>query len=177
MRASPAKMAGALVVAELMVAGPALAQVYRCTVDGKPVYQQAPCAAVGGVGAAIKIYAAAPTAPPPPASAVQALAKPAPPAQAPAPQPTPAPAEPAPRADIDIKADMCLDWYRPMLRDPRGAYWRDAHTVQGVVNITVVATNGFGGFVNTPAACEFRQGSIDEGWTKTQAKRRHWAVN
>jgi hypothetical protein len=63
-----------------------------------------------------------------------------------------------------------------MLRDPRSAYWRDAFYVQGTLNITVVATNGFGGYVNTPAACDFKQGAIDQGWTRTQARRRNWAV-
>lgn len=153
----------------------ATAQVFRCTVKDQVVYQQAPCAVSGGSGAALKIHA---TAAPPTASA-SAIPKPAQAAPVTAPPPAVVnigPASALQRSDLQTDADTCLDWHRPMLRDPRSAYWRDAEIVQGVLNITVHATNGFGGYVTRPAACEFKNGLLDEGWTKTQAKRRGWAV-
>lgn len=154
----------------LLVCGLVQAQAYRCQVNGAMAYQQVPCA--GGIALALP-------ASPAPASAPQ---RPTPKAPAPA---APAvevvvvtvPAPTGQRTAIQLEADACLDWYRPMLRDPRSAYWRDARYVQSTLEITIAAANGFGGFVNQEAACDFRNGSIDHGWTKTQAKRRAWAAN
>lgn len=153
------------------------AAVNKCTAaDGQVVYQDAPCSAAYADARRLKIEPAPPVPSVPPQARPAGL--PAAPVIAAVAPPAPAPqaAEPPARSLLDAEADACLDWYRPMLRDPRSAYWRDAYYVQGTLNITVVATNGYGGFVNTPAACDFRQGAIDAGWTKTQAKRREWAV-
>jgi hypothetical protein len=85
-------------------------------------------------------------------------------------------APPAPATSpIDGLAEACLNWYRPMLRDPRGAYWRDASIDKlDVLRLAIHATNGFGGYVAKAAACEVRAGRIDDGWTRTQATRMGW---
>ena len=167
-------LAAAALAASL--AGPAWG-VNKCTgKDGAVVYQDAPCDSRSADAQRLVIQLP-PVAPPraravgPVASAPQAAAP-----SAPAPAPMPQVVAPPARSDLEARADVCLNWYRPLLRDPRSAYWRDAHYVQATLNITVVASNAYGGFVDKEAACDFRQGSIDEGWTKTQAKRRGWAL-
>ena len=155
------------------------AAVNKCTgKDAAVVYQDAPC--TNAAADTRRLYiTAAPAASPPPARPVQPVPAPAasavPTGASPrAPVPLPAVIAPPPRTQMEARADACLNWYRPHLRDPRSAYWREAHYVQDTLNITVVATNGFGGFVNKGAACDFRDGEVDEGWTKTQASRRGW---
>ena len=69
---------------------------------------------------------------------------------------------------------MCLDWYRPMLRDPRSAYFTDPSKEGRVLTLVVKATNGFGGYVSKAAACEIKGGSIDHDWTKIHAQRKGW---
>ena len=147
----------------------ASAQVFRCTVGGKPVYQQQPCENVGGKGQEIKLQAA-----PLPFSQApsQAPAKTESPAA-----PTPTPVEPTTveaKSPVEVMADQCLDWYRPMLRDPRGAYHRDAYRSKDVLTISIFATNGFGGYVKRQAACEFRGARLEATWTKMQAERMGW---
>ncbi len=88
------------------------------------------------------------------------------------------PALQAPRKSVlEIEAEQCLAWYRPLLRDPAGAYYREPSKESRVLSITVHATNGFGGYVPKRAACEFVNGKLDDGWTKIQAKRANWQVD
>lgn len=153
--------------------------VHRCTLaDGQVVYQDALCPAATAASQ-VRLF----TSPPDPAGRrraaadVQAAAKLS---QAEAVVPAPAmaltqPAAPVARSPIAALADACLDWYRPLLRDPRGAYWRDASVDKlDVLHLTIYATNGFGGYVSKAAACEVRNGAIDHGWTRTHAGRLGW---
>jgi hypothetical protein len=80
----------------------------------------------------------------------------------------------AQKSDLELQADRCLDWYRPLLRDPRGAYTSGSASEKGVLSLTIHATNAHGGYVPLPAACEFRNGVLDEGWTQIHAKRHGW---
>lgn len=157
-----------------LLAPPAWA-VNKCTgADGRVTFQDAPCA---GRGEALDIRPAsgmapparAQTAPPPPAAAV-----------APAPAP-PAPAAPAvapARSALERMADRCLDWYKPLLRDPASAYWTEARFEdKRVLRMDLHAKNGFGGVAVRQAACEFDSGRFSADWTKIQAKRLNWSVD
>lgn len=81
------------------------------------------------------------------------------------------------KTPLDADADMCLAWYRPKLRDPMGAYHRNAKRENRVVHITVHATNGYGGYTTKEAACEIHGGKLNEAWTKTHARRGGWGVD
>ena len=80
----------------------------------------------------------------------------------------------AQKSELELQADRCLDWYRPLLRDPRGAYTSGSAYEKGVLSLTIHATNAHGGYVPQSAACEFRNGVLDEGWTQIHAKRHGW---
>ena len=147
------------------------AQVYRCVVAGQQVYQQQPCVNTGGTGTQLKIQPDTPSIPIPRQTAPVAL-----PQQAAPTAPTPSSLSPvAPsKSLLDVQADQCLDWYRPKLRDPAGAYYRNPLVEKGVLSLTIHATNGYGGYVPKQAACEFKSGQLDESWTKIHSERRGW---
>lgn len=154
-----------------LLALPASAQVFKCAVNGSTVYQARPCGATGGTGQEVKLYVSPGAAPVAPASTPPAE-KPAP--ARPAPEPVPMPPPPPQKSGLELEADACLEWYRPMLRDPRSAYYRNPTREANVVTVTIYATNGFGGYVTKLAACEIKSGQIDEGWTKMHAERLKW---
>lgn len=148
---------------------------FKCVDNsGRTTFQQAPCA-VGDRSERVRVFAGEPSKAPPKAGATPEPARPVPPAAEPAPARTPPP-ERAPKSQDEIDAGQCLDWYRPLLRDPRGAYWRDVVRDGRVLSITIHATNGFGGYVPRAAACEFTKGALDNGWTKIHARDRNWPV-
>lgn len=159
----------AVLMAALMVCAPSWA-VNKCTgPDGKVSFQDAPCS---GRGEALTVR---------PSGGSQSAAPLAPAPQAqPAPTPPEAAAPPAPTAPqktmLEVEAEQCLAWYRPLLRDPAGAYYREPSKDARVLSITIHATNGYGGYVPKRAACEFVGAKLDDGWTKIQAKRAGWSV-
>ena len=71
---------------------------------------------------------------------------------------------------------MCLVWYRPLLRDPHGAYYTNLAKEKRVFSMDLHATNGFGGYVIKRAACEIHNGKLNDAWTKNHAKWGGWAV-
>lgn len=164
----------AILLACALVAGPGWA-INKCTgADGKIAFQDAPCAGKGekievhpASGPAQPAQPAAPTAPAPPVA-------PAAPAPGVAPAPVAAPPAAAAKSPLDREAELCLAWYRPLLRDPAGAYYTEPSKEGRVVSMTVHATNGFGGYVTRRAACEILQGKLNETWTKIHAERGGW---
>ena len=148
--------------------------VNKCTgPDGKVAFQDAPCSRAGE---AISIKPASgndPVAPPAPKTAASpSVAQPAP---VPAVTQAAAPAAPF-RSQLDVDSDTCLAWYKPLLRDPKGAYYSNAKRENRVVSLDLHGTNGYGGYVIKEAACEIHGGKLNEAWTKTHAKRRGWGV-
>lgn len=164
----------ALSVAVLAVTGPAWA-VNKCTgPDGKTVFQDAPCA---GKGEKIEVRPASGNVSQPVVPATTAAAPAPVQAAAPPIQPTPKPAAPS-KSALEMQADQCLAWYKPLLRDPANAYYTEPKFEdKRVLRMTLHATNGFGGFVTKQAACEFDNGKFSADWTKIQAKRLEWGVN
>lgn len=143
--------------------------------DGKVTFQDAPCPGQGekidvrpASGHAVRASLPTPSAPATPSQ---------PPAVAPAALHAPAPATPA-KSALEVHADQCLAWYKPFLRDPASAYYSaPKFEDKRVLNMTLHATNGFGGVVTRMAACEFDNGKLSDDWTKIQAKRLEWGVN
>ena len=80
----------------------------------------------------------------------------------------------AAQSPLASEAGMCLEWYRPRLRDPAGAYYTEPSKQGRVLSITVHATNGYGGYVTKRAACEIHNGKLNLAWTKTHAERGDW---
>lgn len=173
-----ASATAARIALALLAAAPAAhAEVYRCQVGGSIVYQQLPCDRDAAKASTLKLDDAVAPATPAATAPQPAAARPAvmPPGAAAA--PAPPPRAPAPRkTETEILADRCLDWYRPLLRDPRSAYWRDANYAKRVLTFVIYATQGFGGYTSKQASCEFRNGRIDESWTRIQAQRLGWPV-
>lgn len=159
--------------AALLASGGASAQVYKCPdAAGRTVLQQTPCA--GGKQLDVR-PASGRTATPMPAAGPAPAPVAAVPAPAPAPSTTPPPGPGAPaKSSLEREADMCLAWYLPMLKNPRGAYYTRPSKDGRVVTITVHATNSYGGVVTETARCEIHNGKLDEGWTKTHAERLKW---
>jgi hypothetical protein len=145
-------------------------QVYRCKgPTGQTVFQQAPCMDGTQVDVAPTNSVAAEKPAPLPASASAPAASPA------APEPAAATARAdAAKLSLEAIADKCLDWYRPRLRDPRGAYQREARLDKTVLHLTIYATNRFGGYVSKAAACEVKGGDLDVSWSAIHAKRLGW---
>ncbi len=156
-----------------LLAAPAWA-VHKCTgIDGKVSFQDAPCTS----GSSEQIDVRPATGP---ARAVMPRAGTTPVVLPPAPVPAlpvpPAPAAPVPAAKspLDREAEECLNWYRPLLRDPAGAYYTAPSKDRRTVTITIHATNGYGGYVLKSAQCDFNQGALDGSWTKIRAKDLRW---
>jgi len=161
-----------------LLASPEAFAVNKCTgPDGRVSFQDGPCAA----GRAEKVTvnsqplidadaAAAARARP------QATTAPAPPTVAPAPALQAAPPTQPTRSPLELEADVCLAWYRPMLRDPAGAYFTAPSKEGRVLKMMIHATNGYGGYVKQEGVCELKYGSIDEDWTKIHAKRAGWGT-
>lgn len=159
----------AVILALVCATAPAWA-VHKCTgADGKVSYQEQPCA---GKGEELKIrpqgspMPVAPTvekkASPAAATPVAAIAVPS------------APAGPPPKTELDRQADQCLNYYRPLLRDPAGAYHSNVSKDRGEVTIRLHAKNGYGGYVSKSATCEFKNDELDADWTKIHAQRAGW---
>lgn len=147
--------------------------INKCTsADGKVSFQDAPCAA-GTSAARIVVKPAAG-----PAGSQPAQAKASAPERANPASPTqteqPVQNQPPQKSELERLADACLEWYKPMLRDPRGAYHRDAQLGSSVLQMTIYATNGFGGYTSKSAACEIKRGQVDDGWTRIHAGRGGW---
>ena len=149
--------------------------INKCTIDGQVVFQDAACPGKGetlvvrpasGRGAATQV--AAPAEPQPPATEATQPTMPPPPSAPAAQGPT--------RSPLEVEADMCLAWYRPLLRDPRGAYYSNISKEKRVFSMDLHATNGYGGYVIKRAACEIYNGKLNDAWTKNHAKWGGWAV-
>ena len=148
--------------------------VNKCTgPDGKFAFQDAPCS---GAGEAISIKPASGNAPVAPAPKTTVPPPAAPPTPVPVVTPSAAPAAPSKKSQLDVDAEVCLAWYKPLLRDPKGAYFSNAKRENRVVSLDLHGTNGYGGYVIKEAACEIHGGKLNEAWTKTHAKRRGWGV-
>lgn len=185
----PGRLTLIVMISMAAITGPTFVQaqqLYKCEVGGRVEFRQAPCES-NAKSESIKVRTAPGPAPAPlprqdPSASAPSYKPPTgPQAQTNTPSPQPAlPAAPQPMAaaksPTDRMADTCLDWYRPHLRDPRGAYHRDASYDKGVLTITIYATNGYGGYVQDTGRCEFKAGKLDEGWTKIHAKRLNWPV-
>lgn len=140
--------------------------------DGKVVFQDVPC--TSGPGETIKVRPTSGLGQPTPAREPVRTALPAP-----APVEAPAPAPVAARAvsPLEAEAEMCLDWYRELLRDPAGAYYRNPRKEKRVLSMEIHATNGFGGYVIKTAACEIHNGKLNSAYTKNHARWGGWNVN
>lgn len=160
-----------LAVSAALLSAPVFGQVYKCTVNGATAYQSQPCAGAGtGPTQPIKLHVSKEIAAP----FVPASSPPVPAATQPAQPPaTPPPIAPS-KSWVELEGDACMEWYRPRLRDPRSAYYRDPQKEKSVITITIYATNGLGGFVSKDAACEIKSGEVDSGWTKYHADRLKW---
>jgi hypothetical protein len=160
-----------LLIGSCCLASPAWA-IYRCTdANGSTVYQDAPCT---GPGVVIEVRPATGTISPPPPHAEPPVAQPAAPTPPPR-EPEPAVAPVATKTQLELDADQCLNWYRPRLRDPRGAYYTHPTRDKRVVTIDLHATNGYGGYVVKAASCEILAGKLNEAWTREHARRGGWA--
>lgn len=155
-----------------LAATPAFA-VYKCTApNGSVVYQDAPCT---GKGEEIALPPALVSTPPAPR---HDTAHPAPaPGEAPPPAPPPAAPAGVAKTQLELDADQCLDWYKPLLRDPKTAYYSNPSRNKRVVSLDLHTTNGYGGFVVLKASCEIYAGKLNETWTKEHARRGGWQVN
>ena len=156
----------------VFLVGSACAQtVYRCTdKDGKTVFQQARCEDKGLKGVELTLRAGNTVAALPPAPSAPSPAKQEPPP----PQPV---VQSAPVMPRNPMADACLNWYRPLLRDPMGAYYTEVKIDERKLTMTIHATNGYGGYTTKDAACDFDlSGNLDSGWTKIRSERLKWSV-
>jgi hypothetical protein len=149
--------------------------INKCTINGKVVFQDTACPGKGEtlvVKPASGRSSSAPVHATPPAQVPDTNANaPSQPAQAPAPAPVVAAKSP-----LEVEADLCLAWYMPLLRDPKGAYYTNISKEKRVFSMDLHATNGYGGYVIKRASCEIYNGKLNDAWTKNHAKRGGWLV-
>ncbi len=147
--------------------------VMKCLADGKTWYQDAPCPQ-GTTTRPMQLD------PPPASPGPLREAMPTEPATKPA--SAPAPQALSPSSMLEEEARMCLDWYQKNAGLPPGATYLSATKDRRVVTLVVAApvsmTNHTGarvqGTTQTPASCEINGGKIDDGWTRTHARRGNW---
>lgn len=144
--------------------------------NGSVAFQDAPCV---GKGEALTIRPASgrgsTPAQAPSADSATKPHQPEAPATSPSAQTTQAQGQPV-KSLLEREADMCLAWYRPLLRDPHGAYYTNPAKEKRVFSMDLHATNGYGGYVVKRAACEIHNGNLNQAWTKNHAKWGGWAV-
>lgn len=158
--------------------------VMKCVGNGKTWYQDAPCPE--GTSATPLQLAA------PPAAVSSTGTEPVdkgagPSTQPPPPSPSTRPPESAPPAGaalspLDADARTCLAWYGRHVPLASGASYlnasRQGRVVSIVISVPVSVRNPAGakvqGTTQTPASCEIVNGRLDEGWTRTHARRGNW---
>lgn len=160
-----------------LLSSPASAQIYKCPdASGRTVIQQLPCTD----GQILNIKPA--SGPGTNSNSSPANTQENPPAENP-PTPAPVPALPPPvpviatpptASQLEQDAELCLDWYRPFLLDPRGAYYTAPVRDKRTVKITIHATTRGGGVSTLPARCEIVGGKLDQSWTEYRAKEDRW---
>ena len=145
--------------------------------DGSVAFQDAPCVGKGEV-LTIRPASGRGTSPAqaPLTTAATKPLQPEAPSTSPPTQTTQAESQQA-KSLLEKEADMCLAWYRPLLRDPHGAYYTNLAKEKRVFSMDLHATNGYGGYVIKRAACEIHNGNLNPAWTKNHAKWGGWAVD
>jgi hypothetical protein len=98
-----------------------------------------------------------------------------PPAASTAPPALPAPTSNA-KTGLEPEGDMCLEYLKPLLKDPGSPYYRNLQKDGTVLSMELFAKNTLGGYTSKPAACEIKNGRLDDGWTKIHLKRLGWAI-
>ena len=168
----------AAIAAMALALSPAWA-INKCTQpDGSVAFQDAPCAGIGK-SETLSVKPASGRGSPQEAAPVPISPKqPNPGNGAPVPLAVQAPPFPTPAAKspLETEAEMCLAWYRPLLRDPQGAYFTNIAKERRVLSLDVHATNGYGGYVIKRGACEIYNGKLNDAWTKNHAKWGGWSV-
>jgi hypothetical protein len=161
-----------LLSAGFLMGTSAYAQVNKCTVDGQVIYQSEPCVGKGVSGKELKIQNTAVSVPTPSPS------KASPPSEKPAPTPPVlANSEPAPTArlsPLEREAELCLQYVRENLHDPKSAYYSSPSKESRKLSMTVHAKNKLGGIVASQAECEINGGVLDKSWTNIHMKRLGW---
>ncbi len=160
-------------------------QVYKCSINGKFVYQQVPCENSSIKDNQVKIQTTPhiekstssnnQNAGDANTKSKSEITKDKDKVSEPPKKIDAQPSEPE-MPDTNIYVEQCFNWYRKLLRDPRGAYTSKVsnNNGSGTLLMTIHATNGFGGYVVKEAACEFRDGHINDPWTKDYAKEFGW---
>jgi hypothetical protein len=82
----------------------------------------------------------------------------------------------ASRPGLEPEGDMCMEYLKPLLKDPGSPYYRNLQKDGTVLSIDLYAKNSMGGYTSKPAACEIKNGRLDEAWTKIHLKRLGWAI-
>lgn len=164
-------------VAAALFVGEAQA-INKCTQkDGKVVYQEMACEPAAQ-SQSVRVFAGQGEAPAVRAAPARSAAEPSEPVRAPTEDRQPKPAisslGPQDGASTDDLVAQCLNWYRPRLKNPAGAYADGVSRVGSVLTMTIYASNSFGGYVPKDAACEVKNGRIDNDWTRIQAQRAGW---
>lgn len=156
------RQVGLAMLVTLLAVSAAAQTVHRCTVAGRIVYQQVPCAA-GSAGVTVDV-------------APNIVAGERPPVAAAAAPVTPAGAQALSVAGGDLNAEVavCLAYLRTLLRAPDSARASNPSKDARVLSLTLQAANSRGRTVQRAAACEIRDGKLDEGWTRTHLKRLGW---
>lgn len=163
-----------LALAGLLLCAPAWA-VNKCTApDGKVTYQAQACPFTGS-GAVLYPGRRVVVVVPDP----EALSAIKPDAMAPA-----APAAPVavgpdagaarPLSALEREAETCLNYIKPMLKDPGSPYYQAVRKEGTVLSFDLYAKNSYGGYTSKPAACEIKNSLLDAGWTQIHLKRLGW---
>ncbi|WP_295951730.1 hypothetical protein [Rhodoferax sp.] len=75
---------------------------------------------------------------------------------------------------LDGEAQMCLNFIKPMLKDPGSPYVQDVRKEGTVLSMSLYAKNTYGGYTSKAASCEIKNSQLDVGWTNIHLKRLGW---
>ena len=78
------------------------------------------------------------------------------------------------KATLGKEADICLEYLKPRLNDPRSAYVGNIRKEGTVLKMDLYTKNQYGAHSPAPVACEIKNGRLDEGWTKIHLERLNW---
>lgn len=151
--------------------------VMKCTGNGKTWYQDAPCPDdANGTALQLNPTPAASTSSP---KTPQRSSTSSPVAKSPA---ASTPQEDAAPSALEAEAEMCFAWYQKQASMTAGATYsisgkdRRVLTIQISMPYSSVNTAGapMSGVTTTSASCEILNGTLDDGWTRTHARRGNW---
>ena len=77
-------------------------------------------------------------------------------------------------ATLNAEANICLEYLKPRLSDPRAAYVGNISKDGTVLTMALYGKSVLGSGSPSTVSCEIKNSRLDEGWTKIHLERLKW---